>query len=137
MGMYTEFHFNAELKKSTPEHVIKTLEYMVKCPNNYNSDFVPPDHALFKLDDRRWCYMLQSDSYYFPTDTHSTLRLDDISETYYLCIRCNLKNYQQEIQHFLDWVTPYLYCSDGDFLGFYRYEDNNQPALLHFETIGA
>lgn len=89
MGMYTELHLNVELKRDVPESVLAVLRHMVA--DDEGEPPALPDHPLFATE--RWRYMLQFDSYYFPADTHSTLRLDDISHTWYLCVRCNLKNY--------------------------------------------
>jgi len=127
MGMYTELHFNAKLREDTPESVITVLKYML--------DFKPgdpqpplPDHPLFKTD--RWLVMLSMDSYYFAADTHSTLRKDEINDDWYLCIRCNLKNYGSEIEKFIDWIDPYVDAFEGDFLGFSRYEESEDPTLI-------
>ena len=126
MGMYTEFHFNAELKENTPKTVINTLSHMVK-----GEDTDPLDHSLFKTS--RWKSMLTCDSYYFAADTHSTLRYDASSRRYYLCIRCNLKNYDSEIEAFVDWIMPYVAGEDGDFLGFYRCEDTQVPMGIYLQ----
>lgn len=126
MGMYTELHFNSELKKDVPPEALAILQYMV------NGGDVPPpvtNHPLF-LEGSRWRFMLQTDSYYFDADTHSTLRLD-FQGGWYLCIRCNLKNYSNEIQNFLEWVRPYLDKRKGEFLGFYRYEESDEPTLIY------
>ena len=126
IGMYTELHFNSELKKDTPKEVIEILKYMIGEREN-SPDL--PEHPLFKTE--RWDYMLRSDSYYFDADTNSTLRFDEISNDYYLCIRCNLKNYSSEIQHFIDWIMPHLDKYEGEFLGFYRYEESEEPTLIY------
>lgn len=129
MGMYTELHLNTELVKDTPETVIDALQFMLG-----ETEAEPKiDHPLFDTD--RWSFMLRSDSYYFDADTHSTLKLDDINGKYYLCIRCNVKNYCSEIEKFLDWIKPYLDKYPGDFLGFKRYEETETPTLLYFEEI--
>ena len=125
MGMYTEFHFNSRLRVDVPQDVIAILEYML----GGGEKPAPPNHPLFATD--RWDFMLRSDSYYFDADTHSTLRFDDISRAYFLCIRCNLKNYTGEIQAFLSWITPYLDGSDGNFLGFSRFEEVDTPTLIY------
>lgn len=128
MGMYTELHLNVELKRDVPDEVLSLLQYMVN-PTAKQAD-VPallPDHALFETS--RWDYMLQCDSYYFAADTRSTLRLDD-QGGWYLCIRCNLKNYGGEIGKFLDWVLPYV-DADTECLGYWRYEENNDPTLIY------
>ena len=127
MGMYTELHFNVELKRNVPQDIIQLLEYMVNGGDEWKHSL--PDHELFKSD--RWNYMLRCDSYYFSADTHSTIRLDSIAKSYFLCIRCNLKNYEDEIESFIDWVMPYIDAYPGDFLGFSRYEETEIPCLIH------
>ena len=126
MGMYTEIHFNAELKKDTPEEVINILKYMV---GDIKEKPSRPVHDLFCCS--RWKWLFTMDSYYFDADTHSTLRYDDISNAYYLCVRSNLKNYDSEIELFIDWIDPYLYKIKGDFLGFSRYEEFEEPTLIY------
>ena len=128
MGMYTELHFNAELKKNTPKSVIDILNYMI---GKAEKEPELPDDALFNTS--RWVYMLQMDSYYFNADTISTLRFDDISSSYYLCIRCNLKNYDDEIKKFINWINHYLDAHEGEFLGFSRYEETERPTLIYFK----
>jgi hypothetical protein len=128
MGMYTEFHFNVELKEDTPKKVINILKKMVK-----DNDIVIhnlPEHDFFKTS--RWEWMLCSDSYYFDADTHSTIR-EDASNTHYLCVRCNLKNYDNEIELFLNWINKYLAYYGGEFLGFYRYEEDDIPTLINYK----
>ena len=129
MGMYTALHFNSELNVDKDSMVADILKYMVG-----ETEEMPemlPDHPLFKTE--RWGFMLRCDSYYFDEDTISTLRWDKISESYYLCIRCNLKNYDDEIEKFINWIMPYLdvFKQTGDFLGFYRYEEDEQPTLIY------
>ena len=127
MGMYTEIHFNSELKSDTPEDVINILKYMVGDLDDEPES--KPDHELF--DDTRWGFMLQCDSYYFDADTHSTIRFDSISNSYYLCIRSNFKNYGNEIELFIEWIKPYLDKTKGEFLGFSRYEETEEPTLIY------
>lgn len=127
MGMYTELHFNSELNKDTPPEVIEVLQYMMGQMAVQPAPLPAAD--LFTTE--RWTFMLRCDSYYFDADTHSTLRFDDISKQFYLCVRCNVKNYDDEIKHFIAWVMPYLDKQPGDFLGFYRYEENETPTLIH------
>lgn len=126
MGMYTELHFNSELKKNVSQNIINVLQFMI---DNEDKPQSLPDHPLFSTS--RWYSMLRTDSYYFDADTHSTLRFDSISESYFLCIRCNLKNYNREIQKFVDWIMPYLAKHNNDFLGFYRYEEDETPTLIY------
>lgn len=129
MGMYTELHFNSELKNNVPASVLNILSYMVGVHEDEPDQL--PNHKLFT--DQRWRFMLQCDSYYFDADTISTLRYDDIGNSWYLCIRTNLKNYDDEIEDFIDWIMPYLNKYDGEFLGFYRYEEDEEPTLIYYK----
>ena len=127
MGMYTELHYNVELKKDVPEEILAVLKSMLNWDIKEPS---LPDHGFFSCE--RWRALFSCDSYYFHADTHSTLRFDNISHCYYLCIRANLKNYDGEIEAFLKWVEPYVYACKDDFLGFYRYEECENPTLIFY-----
>lgn len=130
MGMYTELHFNVELKEDTPAEVIELLGKMVKGEVSPHLNKLP-SHPLFAA--ARWQWMLRSDSYYFNADTNSTLRFDKIPNAYYLCIRCNVKNYDNEIEKFVDWIKPYVNAYEGDFLGFSRYKETEEPTLIYMD----
>lgn len=127
MGMYTEFHFNSELNNNSSD-IIDILKYMIGEQGSY---IKLPKHPLFETD--RWMFMLCTDSYYFDADTISTLRYDKTAKAYFLCIRCNLKNYNDEIEKFINWITPYLAKTNGEFLGFYRYEEYEKPTLIYMK----
>lgn len=126
MGMYTELHYNARLKSDVDVRVIATLNVML----DHRLEITElPDHPLFATP--RWRHMLTCDSYSFAADTHSTLRHDSISDQWVLCIRCNLKNYDDEIEKFCDWIRPSIDAEEGEFLGFSRYEETETPTLIY------
>lgn len=126
MGMYTEFHFNVELKRDVPEEVISALKYMTTVDGLEPTDL--PYHPLFWTD--RWYYMLTCDSYYFPMIPATSLLYDNIAKCYFLSVRSNFKNYDDEIEKFLDWISPYV-VDTIDFAGFYRYESAEEPTLIY------
>lgn len=126
MGMYTEIHFNSKLKANLPKNIVDVLQYMI---GERENEPELPDHEFFNCD--RWRSLFRMDSYYFDADTHSTLRFDDISSAYYLCVNANLKNYDNEIEKFIDWIMPYLNKDEGEVLGFYRYEETETPTLIY------
>lgn len=125
MGMYTELNCAFELNKETPQQVIDVLMFMIE---GGDQNQLSGNHPLFET--HRWSYMLQSDSYYFDGDTHSTIRFDTITEQYTVTIRCNVKNYHREIEHFIDWITPHIDKFPDEFLGYKRYEEADLPTLL-------
>ena len=45
-------------------------------------------------------------------------------------MRCDLKNYENEIEDFLAWIKPHLDASEGEYLGHTRYEEDPLPTFL-------
>lgn len=123
MGMYTELVLGVNLKKD--EKVLDILRYMLndseQCPEL-------PKHALFETD--RWDIMLVCDSHYFDGHAESNLRIDRIGVCT-LNVRCNLKNYCDEIDKFLNWLAPYI--RSYGFIGYTRYEEEDNPSLIYIE----
>jgi len=132
MGMYTEINIGIELRQDVPEMVVGIIQGMLRA-NTYNDTFIPPlmeDHELFKT--ARWRHMLISGSYYFDGKPNYVFRYDDNGNSWYLTVRSNLKNYDDEIRKFLDWIFPYTQ-SEG-FIGYFRYENDLDPTLIYFDT---
>lgn len=125
MGMYTELNIGVNLKTSTPDNIIKILDYMLG--NNDDDNIELTSHSLFSTG--RWKYMLRCDSYYFDGRTDSSMEYDGIIKSYQLNVRCNLKNYDDEISLFLDFIQPYL--DTYGFLGYTRYEEYEDPTLIY------
>ncbi|WP_195536352.1 hypothetical protein [Bacillus paralicheniformis] len=128
MGMYTELVCAFELIEETPSYIIETLEFMSGQRDEQPNEL--PDHKLFS-EGSRWKWMLQSDSYYFDRKTHSEIVSDTLVGGCYVTIRCNLKNYDNEIEHFIEWISPFIYKKDENyFIGYKRYEEDNEPELI-------
>lgn len=127
MGMYTEFVLGVNLKRDTPDEIIDILRYMTE------GEFEDPepeasDHLLFKTE--RWRYMLQCDSAYFGGLSISKLqRPEHATDDWHLSIRSNLKNYDNEIELFLNWISPYV-VTNG-FIGYMRHEEWIDPYLIY------
>jgi hypothetical protein len=128
MGMYTELNISVEIAPC--DEVIQKLRYML---GELDIDEVEMSHPLFQTE--RWDYMLCSDSYYFDMQTDSKLYRDDLyvnDPMYFLNVRCNLKNYCNEIELFLDWLCPYI-LTEG-YIGYKRYEESYDPTLIYKEN---
>jgi hypothetical protein len=137
MGMYTQLHYGAQLNKDVPAEVVQILRYMLGEDGSV-TPAVLPDHALFRTS--RWVCMLRCDSYYFDYKTAHLLQFDEIANQFYFNVTSNLKNYDDEIKHFVNWIAPYIDKDAGDFLGYHRYETTETPTLLFYEkpaSVGA
>lgn len=78
----------------------------------------------------RRTWMLKSASYYHDNISHASLDYDDISKVYKLSVVCDLKNYEAEIEWFLDWIAPHVKTTD--LAGYVRYEEHVSPELIWF-----
>ena len=129
MGMYTEILFRAEMVPNWAEDpkvklALRTLslEDHVYLEDEHRN--LLPDHELFDCD--RWQSLSWCSSYYFPQGNHNEW-VRDSQGGYYWSFRANLKNYSDEIDKFFDWIDPYIYETEGTFLGYSLYEQEEIP----------
>ena len=129
MGMYTELNIATEIVNN-PD-LIHDLKVML---GEIEGGIILKDNDFFTKT-TRWKFMLSCGSYYFPGQPDSKLVRDDLYENspmYFLNVRCNLKNYQDEIELFLKWLRPYM-ITQG-FIGYMRYEESETPTLIYNEN---
>lgn len=129
MGMYTDFCFDVTIKSDVPDHVIAVLYKMRDFDHNEALDKILHDHQFFKCD--RWVQIGHCCSGYFPAEPRFIFEKKSFNNDYVLNLRCNLKNYGSEIEHFIDWIKPHVDAGPGEFLGFYRYEESAHPTLIY------
>jgi hypothetical protein len=131
MGMYTELNCAFSLNRNTPPQIVEILLYMTGQSPTEPAEL--PPHPLFGAT--RWEGMLTGSSAYFDGDPHSAVSLNETSGKHHVTIRCNFKNYDDEITKFIDWMTPYIDALPGDFIGYSRYEDTEIPTLLYHPRL--
>lgn len=115
MGIYTELVYGARLKKDTPPDVIKKLKDMF----DFNK-FPTVSGIPF------------GSSYYFAVSEPCSKFFEDRLGTQCISIRCSIKNYCNEIESFIEWLSPYVDgCGDNrNFLGYMMYEEDEKPTLI-------
>lgn len=114
MGMYTRLVLNVKLAESHP--VVDVVRRMV----NGTADDLP--------DRQPW--MLKSSSYYHDNIQCCQLEHDSISHCWKLSVVCDLKDYDGEIDAFLNRIAPAV--ETDDMAGYVRYEENDIPDLVWF-----
>lgn len=130
MGMYTEMVLAIELQKDAPEEVVTILKYLTQEDYDPEHSFEKPGHSFFYCE--RWKLIFRGDSYYFDGETHSIFKFDDVSNTWFLTTRSNVKNYGGELELFCEWLAPYI--QTREFAGHTRYEGCEEPILLYFNN---
>lgn len=135
MGMYTEIVCGFSLRSDTPDEVITALKTMTREYEDHPEGWTPPEHELFKCE--RWTMVLSCASYYFGfSRSHKLLVWDEISNTWMLSARASLKNYDNEIEKFFDWIKPYVESGSGatNMIGYSMYEEASEPTLYYAEV---
>lgn len=121
--MYTELIFGAMLKEDTPKEVIDDLKIM----EGGDLEQVSKEVKDFK-------YVLRTSSYYFGVcEPVRRMWFDDISQQWVLSSRSSIKNYGEEIQQFLKWISPYIAQGSGekDFYAIVTYEEAEEPTIYY------
>jgi hypothetical protein len=126
--MYTELFFVAELKGGTPESVIAVLEYAAG--KREDIEDLVPDHPLFKC--RRWLQVFKGCAWEVLGHTFTKFSADEDFGGWNLTIRSVLKNYDLEINRFLEWIHPWVDSIEGKFHGYSMYEEEVEPRLIFY-----
>lgn len=130
MGMYTELIFGCSLKKETPSQVIDVLKYLVRESEEPES---LPEHKFFACE--RWSYLFTMCSFYFGVNRPvNKMWFEEIGNNWVISTRSNIKNYDGEIESFLEWIEPYVESGSGNknLYAISCYEDGD-PELYFLE----
>jgi hypothetical protein len=123
MGMYTELDLKVAIEDDPI--VVNILKDLSTDGSLSIKDRV--NHPFFKTDR---CDMIGwGGSYYFDGQPYIQFRYDEIAKCWFLTTCFNLKNYDQEIEKFLDWLCPYI-LTEG-YLGTYWYEEWFSPSNIY------
>lgn len=126
MGMYTEIYFHAEVSREAAD--ILTAQHD-------GTIFKRPDHPFFRTERGDW--LTKMSSAYFPGETVFTVVPawqdeyakygNDNDERFIVTIRSSIKNYDDEIEKFFDWIKPHVVSWGGGgkrgFIGYSLYEE--------------
>lgn len=122
MGMYTELVLKVKIKHDIPTTDRDVLEYLF---NGGERPKVVPGHAFFEKPN--WDMIGRCSSYY-----HTPFSLSKI-EGRHLFSRSDLKNYDGEIEAFLDWLRPMIDELEDRCIGWTWYEEESSPTLIYKE----
>ncbi len=124
MGMYTELVMATRIKAES--EAVQILQHLIndaEAPENL------PVHPLFATP--RWRMLFSCNSYFFVPRSIAKFEYDDIGGYWCLISRADLKNYDQEIEKFIDWIGPYLVNQCGEMIGYSRYEETREPTIYY------
>lgn len=128
MGMYTKLQCNLKLKEDIPQEILETINAL----NNSEELPIKLEHEFFNSPGLS--YMFNMCSHYFTGTTNTQLRFNGYQYIWH--IDCDLKNYNNEIELFLDWISPYVEAEENEFVGYSMYEENKDSPNLIFYKKG-
>ena len=157
MGMYTEFIFGCELSKDTPKICIEALDYVIngenkqpryddpkdyiqKCYNDSYIDRTLPIEEIEAFINKYDFYRLfNSCSYYFgAANPISKFYWDNISKSYHISTRADLKNYSNQIETFIDYIKKYITQGSGydhNIFAYVQYEEAPFPTMYGIDGV--
>lgn len=121
MGMYTQLFFNASFKNDVSAVDKRALEYLF---DGADKPAELPEHKFFSMD--RAHYMFHSPAY---TGAAVTVKLSDFYN--HVTAHIEVKNYEGEIEAFLEWARPLLDEEKGRCIGWKWYEEGDHPILIY------
>lgn len=128
MGMYTELIFGATLKEKTPTYVTDALNCIINDSVTTNLS----DEAKHFIDEYSLSKLIWCSSYYFGAhDNKPSCVFDKIAGRWCISFRANCKNYQNEIEKFIEFIKPYVEYGSGptNIFAIVQYEEDNYPTL--------
>lgn len=130
MGMYTEIYICTGIKQDIKDIDLNVLKFLFMGENKPDT---LPSHRLFSTP--RWHMIGSCSSHYHIPYSTSDMKYNEIAKQYFIVSRSDLKNYNDDIELFFDWIMPFLNKSEGEFIGYSRYEETNIPKL-YFKLKG-
>lgn len=132
MGHYTEFVLNVKLKPDLPASAIDVLRFL----SGQGPEPQPvPDHPFFSRTQWRDtliglppCVAMPHTPPVFQRDEED----DDDDAPYWLSVRAEFRNSEQEVEQFLDWLLAFLDAMDGDFLGYKKQNYGTDEVTLYY-----
>lgn len=130
--MYTELIFGATLKENTPTYVTQALDSVINDRTNIDlPDEVKQFSDEYSLSKLIWC-----SSYYFGSHVNKpSCVFDKTAERWCISFRANCKNYQGEIEKFIEFIKPYVEYGSGptNIFAIVQYEESDYPTLYGTE----
>lgn len=132
--MYTELIFGCSLKKSTPSYITEALNHVI---NNKHPYIISEEASKF-IDDYKLNKLIWCSSFYFGVNNaHSMCFYNTTSEEWVVSFRSNCKNYDNEIEAFITFITPFVAQGSGstDIFAIVQYEEADYPTLYSKDDV--
>ncbi|NHR04381.1 hypothetical protein HA052_04145 [Chromobacterium haemolyticum] len=124
MGDYTRIKFRAKLREDTPANVLAVFDAASRGEADNLESL--PDADFFK--DERWTMVFNGASAYFQTPEKCQVAVEDGLAS--VSFHSSVKNYDDVIEKFFDWISPYLAETPGGILGEYEWTSDQPETVI-------
>ena len=129
MGMYTEMILGCSFKETLPKVCVDALLYVIRnLEPTENKEEVEKFIKEYDLE-----YLMFGSSYYFGVcRSNQKFWYDQIRKEWVISVRSNIKNYDGQIQKFLEYLKPYVDSGSGyqlDVYAYVQYEEARFPTI--------
>ena len=135
MGTYTELILKVQFKKewlSTQELEIFEYLFTRDCDDSRPRPLSLPDHPFFAFP--RWDWIRSSSSFYHhPRPVISYCH--EVCDKIYLFMRIDCKNYNEQIEKFLDCIVPLTSETYNRCIGWRWVDELEEPVILYYDDI--
>jgi len=135
MGMYTECILGCRLKENVPADVLETLNFMFREFKAGEPAQVPWPNSNHPTGERcNWMLHSGGSCYFGAPSGDRTLQPDGLGVR--LSARFNIKNYDNEIESFLEWLRPHIQQGSGtrEFFAIVTYEEQAEPTIYYLDN---
>ncbi len=129
MGFYTELYLDCEIDSSLLNDTEKEIvDYFFNFDVDRDTPTILPNHQFFKCP--RWSMIGRGGSAYFDENVSKSLTKNN--NIWSIVSRSDFKNYDDEIELFLDWFTPFIIKKEEPYcVGHQQGEDDEEPTLIY------
>lgn len=132
MGMYTELYLDCKIDTSKMSKTEKSIiTYMFDKDESIlelDTPTLTPNNDLFKCS--RWDVIGRGRYAYFDDDINCSLIKD--GNIWTIINRSDFKNYDNEIELFIKWISSYIIKENEEqYIGYYRYEECDEETDIY------
>lgn len=129
MGHYTRIKLDVEVSAAAPADVVDLLRWLTTRREAPHPAL--PDHPFFQC--KHWQSLGFGSASYWDKQPPPPVLSAAAEGGWRFSFECALRNYDSEIEKFLDWIGPHLASPSGDVIGETETEDQRfggRPTLL-------
>jgi len=117
------------LQKNVPKHVVNLLKYLMRNIETPFHEDIERTREIPFFDCRQWNMIATGTSVHYTLDGTSKL-IKEYDGIYIIFIKSSIRNKDNAIALFLDWMLPYIDSITDTYLGYS--DDDKDDDIIHY-----